>query len=527
MRRVVAIVLVLGLLVLGAGVVGVVAARVYDDSSSSPPTPAPSPSATESTGAPRHGGATTTTAPDPDFQRFYSQSLDWSSCETAATECARLEVPLDYADPGGETIELALLRVPAAGGRVGSLVVNPGGPGAPGTDYAAAADRVFREPLLRGFDIVGFDPRGTGDSSPVDCLSDSDLDDYIGSDPDPDDAAEAAEFAGQVRALGAGCVELSGDLVEHVSTVEAARDMDVLRSALGDETLTYFGASYGTKLGATYAELFPERVGRFVLDGAVDVSLDTRRLTLEQAAGFETALRAYVANCVETTDGCFLGASVDEGLATIKDLLTSIEASPLPTSGDRELRVGNAFYGVVAPLYNRDYWFLLSAALEAALDGRGDSLLQLADLYSSRGPNGYTDNSAEAIFAINCLDDPTSIPFGRVESQYPEFEAASPTFGRVFAWSLTGCRGSRVRASEEQLEIDGAGAAPILVVGTTRDPATPLKWAEALADQLESGVLLRRDGDGHTAYNSGNACIDETVEAYLLAGTVPADPTDC
>ena len=525
MKRIVAIVVVLGLLVVGAGVVGVVAARLSSDSSSAPPAPAPSPSAEESTGEAE--GSAATTAPDPDLQRFYSQSLDWSSCETASTECARLEVPLDYADPAGETIELALLRVPASGDRVGSMVVNPGGPGAPGTDYAAAADRVFREPLLNGFDIVGFDPRGTGDSSPVDCLSDSELDDYLASDPDPDDPAEAAEFAAQVRALGAGCVELSGDLVKHVSTIEAARDMDVLRSAMRDETLTYFGASYGTKLGATYAELFPERVGRFVLDGAVDVSLDTRQLTLEQAAGFETALRAYVENCVETTDGCFLGDSVDEGLATIKGLLTSIEASPLPTSGDRELQVGNAFYGVVAPLYNRDYWFLLSAALKMGLDGRGDSLLQLADLYSSRGPNGFTDNSAEAIFAINCLDDPTSIPFGQVESQYAEFETASPTFGRTFAWSLTGCRGSQVRTSEETLEIDGAGAAPILVVGTTRDPATPLRWAEALADQLESGVLLRRDGDGHTAYNSGNECVDETIEAYLLEGTVPKDPTDC
>jgi hypothetical protein len=153
--------------------------------------------------------------------------------------------------------------------------------------------------------------------------------------------------------------------------------------------------------------------------------------------------------------------------------------------------------------------------------------MQLADLYASRGSESYTDNSSEAIFAINCLDDPTSIPFGQVESEYAAFENASPTFGRTFAWSLTGCRGSQVRSSEEKLEIDGAGAAPILVVGTTRDPATPLRWAEALADQLESGVLLRRDGDGHTAYNSGNECIDETIEAYLLEGTVPTDPTDC
>lgn len=523
MRRLVAIVVVLALLVLGAGAVGVLAASWYGDAERTPATPAPSPRSSSSATPPAAGA---TDAPARRLQRFYSQTLEWSSCE-ASFECAELRVPLDYAEPGGRTIELALLKVPATGERIGSLVVNPGGPGAPGTDYAAAAGRVFRQPLLRGFDIVGFDARGTGESSPVDCLSDADLDEFLAADPDPDDAAEALEYARQMRALGAGCRRLSGDLAAHVSTVEAARDMDVLRAALGEARLAYFGASYGTKLGATFAELFPDRVGRFVLDGAVDVSLTTRQLALEQAAGFETALRSYVADCVRTTDNCFLGDSVEEGLATIDGLLAEIEASPLPTGSGRELRVGNAFYGVVAPLYNRDYWFLLSAALKAALEGKGDALLQLSDLYTSRGPEGYTDNSAEALFAIMCLDDPTAIDFDEVEAQYAAFEAASPTFGRIFAWSLTGCRGSRVRGASEPLEIDGAGAAPILVVGTTRDPATPVEWAEALAAQLESGVLLRRDGDGHTAYNSGNECVDTAIEDYLLSGTVPKDPTHC
>ena len=435
-------------------------------------------------------------------------------------------MPVDYADPGADTIDLALLKVPAAGDAQGSLVVNPGGPGAPGTDYASAAGQVLREPLLRAFDVVGFDPRGTGDSSPVDCLDDDALDAYLAGDPDPDDAAEEQQYAADVRAFGAGCAA-AGDVAAHVSTVEAARDMDVLRAALEEPTLTYLGASYGTKLGATYAELFPERVGRFVLDGAMDVSLDNRQLGLEQAEGFETALRAYVQNCVDTTESCFLGDSVDEGLATIDGLLADIEESPLPTSGDRDLAIGNAFYGIVAPLYNRDYWFILSAALGSALDGQGQALMELADLYSSRGQEGYTDNSTEANVAINCLDDPSSVPFGTVRDAYPAYEAASPTFGRIFAWSLTTCRGFTLRSSEAPLDIRGEGAAPILVTGTTRDPATPLKWAEALAAQLDSGVLLRRDGDGHTAYNSGNECVDDTIEAYLLAGEVPADPTDC
>lgn len=518
MKKVVALVVVVAMvfLAVGAGAV-VIWNSVSDSSGSGSPDPGGNADRAEAPDARE--------APSAQLQSFYDQEIDWEGCE-GDRECATLEVPVDYADPGGATIDLALLRVPASGDAQGSLVVNPGGPGAPGTDYAAAAGQVLRQPLLRAFDVVGFDPRGTGDSSPVDCLSDEELDAYLAGDPDPDDAAEEQQYAADVRAFGRGCAA-AGEVAAHVTTAEAARDMDVLRAALGESTLTYLGASYGTKLGATYAELFPDRVGRLVLDGAVDVSLDNRRLGLEQAEGFETALRAYVQNCVDTTESCFLGDSVDEGLATIEGLLADIEESPLPTSEDRDLAIGNAFYGIVAPLYNRDYWFILSAALGSALDGQGQALLELADLYSSRGAEGYTDNSTEANVTINCVDDPSSVPFGKVREAYPAYEEASPTFGRIFAWSLTTCRGFTLRSSEEPLDIRGEGAAPILVTGTTRDPATPLVWAEALAEQLESGVLLRRDGDGHTAYNSGNECVDTAIEAYLLEGEVPADPTDC
>ncbi len=521
MKKVVAVVLVVALVLLAVGTGAVVIWNSFSDSGSS----GSSRSSQQAPQVEREEAPDARDAPSAALQPFYDQEIDWSSCE-GDRECATLEVPVDYADPEGDTIDLALLRVRASGEAQGSLVVNPGGPGAPGTDYAAAAGQVLREPLLRAFDVVGFDPRGTGDSSPVDCLGDDELDAYLAGDPDPDDAAEEQQYAADVRALGAGCAA-SGDVAQHVSTTEAARDMDVLRAALGESTLTYLGASYGTKLGATYAELFPARVGRFVLDGAVDVSLDNRQLGLEQAAGFETALRAYVQNCIDTAASCFLGDTVDEGLATIEGLLADIEEAPLPTSGDRDLAIGNAFYGIVAPLYNRDYWFLLSAALGSALDGNGQALMELADLYSSRSEDGYTDNSTEANVTINCLDDPSSVPFDSVPDSYPAYEEASPTFGRVFAWSLTTCRGFPLRSTEERLDIRGEGAAPILVTGTTRDPATPLKWAEALAAQLDSGVLLRRDGDGHTAYNSGNECVDSAIEDYLLDGTVPADPTDC
>ncbi|MFC6286916.1 alpha/beta hydrolase [Nocardioides sp. GCM10027113] len=486
--------------------------------SSAPPTPTEEPSA--------EPGATD--PPSPELARFYEQQLTWSECRDGF-QCAELRVPLDYAEPDGRTIDVALLRRPATdpAARVGSLVVNPGGPGVPGTDYAAQASLVFRDPLLDGFDIVGFDPRGTGGSAPVDCLTDAELDEFVAGDPSPDDAAERREFQRAVDAMGEGCAERSGEVAAHVTTVEAARDMDVLRAALGEAEMDYFGASYGTKLGATYAELFPGRVGRFVLDGAVDLSLDSRQLALEQAAGFETALRAYIEDCLATSDSCFLGDDVEEGLETIQDLLADIEDDPLPAPGGRELRVGNAFYGIVTPLYVADYWFVLSTALRSALNGDGAPLMQLSDLYTSRGANGYTDNSMEAIYAINCLDDPYAVTPRQVPAQLDDFEKASPTFGEVFAWGLVGCGGLEVESSVEVPEVRAEGAAPIVVIGTTRDPATPYAWAEALAEQLESGVLVSRDGDGHTAYNAGNDCIDEAVHDYLLDGAVPDDGLSC
>lgn len=466
-----------------------------------------------------------TDAPEADLAKFYTQMVAWEKCGDSF-DCGWLTVPLDYEDPEGRTIQLRLLRLKASGSdRIGSLVVNPGGPGAPGTSYAAAGQAVFRQPILEHFDIVGFDPRGTGASAPVDCLSDDQLDDYLAGNPAPRTKAEVAQVQAANARFAEGCLAKSGRIAEHVSTVEAAKDMDVLRAALGESKLDYFGASYGTQLGATYAELFPARVGHFVLDGGIDLEADTVERSLVQARGFETALRAYVADCLERPS-CPLKGSVDDGMKTIADLVEQVSRKPLPTGTDRKLTAGRAFYGIVMPLYNRDYWNLLTVGLTRALEGDGSGLLMTADLYASRGPQGYEDNSTEAIAVINCLDDPRSVPADEVPDYFDEFDEASPTFGRVFAWGLTGCAAFK-REPGDKLEIDGSGAAPILVTGTTRDPATPLSWAEALADQLDSGVLIRRDGDGHTAYNAGNACVDKAIEDYLLDGTVPEDGLSC
>jgi len=514
---VVAVLVVLGLVV-ALGLAALVALRNDDDQTASPPSPAPVTSASSDDRA--------MPETDPALAAYYDQTLTWTPCDDG-NDCAQMLVPLDYQKPGGRSIELSLLRVSAAdpGARIGSLVVNPGGPGASGKQYAAAATTVFRDALTDHYDIVGFDPRGVGDSAAIDCLTDDQLDAYLAADPDPDTPAEIAEVERQATEFGTGCVRRSGALAGHVSTVESARDMDVLRGVLQEPALDYFGASYGTELGATYAQLFPANVGRFVLDGAVDLGLDTREADLQQAAGFETALRSYVANCVDSGD-CFLGETVDEGINTIQDLLADIDADPLP-AGDRELTVGNAFYGLITPLYSRDYWILLSGALKSAQAGDGTALMTLADAYASRGPGGYTDNSIEANLDINCLDDPLSVPVARIPREFPAFEKASPTFGRAFAYSLVSCHGFAPRAGEPAPHTHADGAAPILVIGTTRDPATPLKWAQAMARQLSSAILVTRDGDGHTGYNSDNDCVDTTVEDYLVSGTVPTADVDC
>ena len=516
-KKVVAVVLAVAL-VLAAGAVTLAALSSGSSSDEAPRSSAPT--------EPPEPEEGSTDAPEEDLEPFYSQELDWQEC--GEHQCSVLEVPLDYAEPGGDTIELAVLKVSARkpDQRVGSLLVNPGGPGAPGTSYAAQAPLIFGKPLRDVFDIIGFDPRGTGSSAPVDCLSDERLDAYLARDPDPDTEAEAEAYVDFTEEMGSGCAENSPEVSAHVTTIEAARDMDVLRAALGEADLSYLGASYGTQLGATYAELFPDRVGRLVLDGAVDLRIDARQLNLEQVAGFDTALRSYAEDCLADGD-CPLGDSREAVLQTFRVLVDEVDQEPMQTDTDRPLRVGNAFYGILAALYSEDYWFLLTKAMQTALRGDGSLLLRLSDLYGSRGEDGYENNSSEAFFAIGCLDDPDSIPASEVPDQYDDFEEASPTFGRVGAWALTTCSGLEVESTVEPLEVDAAGADPIMVIGTTRDPATPYQWAESLADQLEPGFLVTREGDGHTGYNQGNACVDQAVEDYLIEGTVPEQGLTC
>lgn len=470
--------------------------------------------------------STPTNSPAPEgLDRFYHQELDWTAC--GQHHCAWIRVPVDYADPGGETLRLRVVRVEASGGHgTRTLFVNPGGPGASAMDFAVRMAGAVGAKVASTYDIVGVDPRGVGQSTPLSCLSDPDFDTFIDGDPTPDDPAEARAYERSSTTLGKACQEHSGALADHVSTAEVARDMDIARALLGRPKLDWFGASYGTDLGATYATLFPHRVGRMVLDGAVDPSLDAFESAMAQAVGFDRALDAFIAACAKAKD-CPLESDHAGAVRQLQQFLADLDAHPLPV-GDRRLTEGRAYFGLALPLYDRGAWDVLTVALRTAFAGDGEALLRLSDLYFSRDVAGdFADNSGQVIFAVSCLDADDRPSEKQVRAQLPTFAKASPVFGGFLGWAPLGCTGWPALSNTPQPAIDATGAPPILVLGTTRDPATPYESAVALAQQLRVGVLISRDGDGHTAYLSGNPCITTTVDAFLTAGIVPQTDPHC
>jgi len=466
---------------------------------------------------------------EPTLARFYTQDLAWSDC--GANQCARLTVPIDYSHPDGETVKLEVLKVAAKSSakRIGSLVVNPGGPGGSGIDYAKAADFIVTAQVRAAYDIVGFDPRGVGSSSPISCLNDRELDGFLGADPTPDDKTEEQQLADSAKAFGEKCKAKSGPLLGHVSTIEVAKDLDILRAALAETKLDYLGKSYGTFIGATYADLFPTKVGKFVLDGAVSPNLTSSQVNAGQAIGFETATQAYVQDCVSQGD-CPLGTSLDSGMQNLRDFFKQVDARPLPLDDPyvKMLTEGWASLGVAVAMYDQGRWRDLTLALRDAFVGKSDRLMSLANTYADRSDRGaYDDNQAQVIYAVNCLDRSDSKDLAHYESEARALSANAPTWGPFLAWSTLPCGFWPATANNAPKKITATGSGPIVVVGTTRDPATPYKWAQELASDLENGHLITFDGDGHTAYKRSNSCVDDAVDAYLLNGAVPRAGLKC
>ncbi|WP_240643809.1 alpha/beta hydrolase [Antribacter gilvus] len=459
------------------------------------------------------------------FEAYYGQLLEWTDCGSGF-QCATADAPLSWQDAASGTIEVALKKAPARGNKVGSLLINPGGPGGSGVELVEGIDR-FGGRLRDGFDIVGFDPRGVGRSTRVVCLDDAGLDEYLTASY-PQDEEGLEEMAQNVREFGAACAQNTGALLGNVDTQSVARDLDMLRAVLGDPKLNYLGYSYGTDLGATYAGLFPDRVGRLVLDGAVDVTLGSDEIAEEQAVGFENALRAYVADCQDGPN-CPLGGNVDTGLRQVRAMLDDALDHPIPTSGKREVTQSLAFYGVAVTLYDEGNWAILTEALtEVFQEGTGDTLLYLADFYNDRNSDGtFKSNSTEVFKAVGCLDDQAEEDLGKMRDLAGHIEQVAPTVGSFFAYSGLSCVDWPFPPVQDAYDVSAPGAAPIVVIGTTNDPATPYKWAEGLASTLQSGVLVTYEGEGHTAYGRSNQCIAGAVENYLVDGTVPRDGLTC
>jgi pimeloyl-ACP methyl ester carboxylesterase len=457
------------------------------------------------------------------LEGYYDQQLEWSECN-GQFECATFSVPIDYANPANGAMQISAIRKIATGSSQGSLILNPGGPGGSGIEYTTYAEYVVSDTLRENFDIVGFDPRGVGESTPVECLSDEQTEEYIALDGSPDNQTEIDQAQAMSELFAQTCATNSPDTFKFLDTVSATRDIDILRALLGDEKLNWLGKSYGTFLGATYADLFPDRVGRMLLDGAIDPTLSNEQLSYGQALGFELALTRFVDDCVTKSD-CPLDASGAAGVSEVSDLLADLDANPVTLDDGRLFTQAMGTLGVVGSLYDKQYgWPELRENLALAFDGNFSGLATSVDFYTGRQADGsFKDNSNDAIAAVNCLDRPDRATTEETVALASEWKKAAPNFGEYLAWSNISCSYWLAEATGVPKEITAPGTPTILVVGTVNDPATPYSWSQALASQLSKGVLLTLDGDGHTAYFQGSSCIDEIVDNFYLTGEAPAD----
>lgn len=480
------------------------------------------------------GGEESIDGTDPELSQFYEQEITWGDCaeveDSAEMECAELTVPVDYADPDGETTTVVLSRIASTGDASrGSLILNPGGPGGSGVDLLQVAPAYFDSSLRDDYDLVSFDPRGVFRSDGIDCLDAAGLDAWRNESAFDPATESLDDLREEYRTVGEACAENSGSVLEHMDTESVARDLDVMRAVLGDAQTNYFGFSYGTFIGSTYAGLFPERVGRFVLDGAIDPSLTNSEVTLGQAESFDELLQHFLQECIETNDECFTDGSVDDGLEEIQAIIQRTQDETVTADDDRQVSAVSAVEGVLVPLYTPSAHPTLNQALLDAQAGDYTALLRISDSNHGRQSDGsYRGNSSFAFPAVNCLDyDSRDVTDADMTAANDTLIEASPTFGPYLGFTDAACQGWPFDPSDSPEPADYTGDSEILVVGTLHDPATPYPWSEALTEQLDNARLLSYDGWGHGAYTSGSSCVVTAVDEYLLEGTVPSEGKTC
>jgi pimeloyl-ACP methyl ester carboxylesterase len=467
--------------------------------------------------------------------RFYTQQLTWTD-EGDLLDSTTVEVPLDWGDPDGDTIEIAVMRHHATEDPLGSLLMNPGGPGGSGYDYVRDYAQYLVTPdVLANFDLIGFDPRGVNHSNAVTCYTDpADRDEYLYGTYDDAYGTQGwvDELTEREKDYAAACAENTGPLLAHIDAGSVARDMDVIRAVLGDDTINYLGYSYGTYLGTMYAELFPEKVGRMVLDGAVDPTVSDLDALATQMAGFESALRAYMADC-QSGGGCPFSGDADAGMTQVRELLDGIDAQHLVASDGRPLDSATVGTAIAENLYSDSFWPDMTAMFTDLLAGDADSTFAAADDYNGRNRDGtYQDNSNDVYSAVTCAEGDLGIDDTDTLGDVTVLQQKAPTIGDYFGYDDTFvldalCSNWPYPVADLPTEFDAAGAAPIIVIGTSNDPATPYANAVSLSKQLQSGVLISYEGEGHTIYAQGVSCVDDAVDAYLITGTVPAQDPQC
>ena len=447
-------------------------------------------------------------------------------------QCSTLRVPISYSDPSAGSLSIAVARLPATGTAEGDLLLNPGGPGGSGVDFLEQEATSFPSSLRSEYNLVSFDPRGVDRSDPVTCESASGIRALDALDPSPVGASEVDQVVNATKAFDQACAaNTSKLLLENMSTVDAAIDLDQLREALGDAKLTYVGFSYGTYLGAIYAELFPTHVRAMVLDGALNPDLSNNELDLQQAEGFETDLYNFFAWCdqnstceTELPDGA--AADYHQLMSRLESGQTLQADLQAQFGGEQTVDYGVAITGVLETLYSQSDWPDLAQALQEAMSGDGSYLAAIALQYDGYQPNGSLENIVAANAAVNCLDHPAPTSVSEYVQLAKQFSAHASDFGAIEAWGSLVCAYWPVPPSGHPQEIHAPGAPPILVVGATDDPATPYRWAQALASQLDKGVLLTRDGNGHTSYFS-STCVQSWADRYLTTLATPPAGTVC
>jgi pimeloyl-ACP methyl ester carboxylesterase len=465
--------------------------------------------------------------------------IQWTQCKAASSdsagiphgaECALLSVPVDYSKPDGDVAQIAMIRIKATGQKVGSLVVNPGGPGESGVEAAASMAPTLPSSVREGFDLVGFDPRGVANSTPaVWCNSDAD-NDRLRADPTVEYTQEGVDhIEKENKEFVQRCVDKMGmEFLANSGTANVAKDLDAIRAALGDEKLTYLGYSYGTRIGALYAEAYPDKVRAMILDGAVDPNADQIEEEIRQAAAFQKAFDNFAADCASSPD-CPLGPDPAKAVDVYKSLVDPLVKNPAKTKDPRGLAYSDAIVGTILPLYSPSLWRHLTQALSELRDGKGDTMLAMADLYMGRDSKGHYNNSTDVRVAVNCMDKPHITDRATVVDEDRRTRDAAPfmSYGEFTGLApLDACAFWPVPATGDQHEINVKGLPPILVVSTTNDPATPYKAGVDLAQQL-GGTLVTFQGTQHTVVFQGNTCIDDIAARYLVDVTVPRPNTRC